>query len=345
MQRLSSLTLVVALVACGSGSDADGAAGAASAGGGGSAATSGTSGAAGASVGGAAGASACAACDAVTDDAALIAMPYPALQELSGLAASRVHDGVLYGHNDSGDVARFFAFTSAGAAAGEFTVTGEKAVDWEDVAAGPCDAGRCLFFADIGDNDEQRDEVWLVKIAEPALPTDPTKPVEVPGERVRFVYPDGAHNSETLLVHPTTGDAYVVTKTEPGPSVVYKLAAPLIAGPARTATKVGALQLPAGVSLLVTGGDVHPCGDRFLLRTYSALLEYRAPPGAPFEAAFDATPTPLLAPSFGEEPQGEAVAYLATGLGFVTGSEDPLHKAARPLRSRGCGAATKPAVW
>ncbi len=335
--RKLSLALALSLVACSASQPADHGTAGSSGAAGASGVTGGAGGAGGAGAGGAAGTNgSCSACAAVGDEARLIAVPYPALQELSGLAASRVHDGVLYAHNDSGDTARFFAITADGAAAGEFVLKGELATDWEDVAAGPCDAGRCLFFADTGDNDAKRAEVALVKVTEPSLPPQPGAPIELSAERVRFVYPDGPHDVEALLVHPESGDAYLVTKVEPGPSAVYKLAAPLAAGAVRTATKVATLSVPAGGSLLITGGDAHPCGDRLILRTYSGLFEYRAPTGAPFEAAFDAVPVSLTAPSFGEEPQGEAVAYLASGLGFVTGSEDPLHKAARPLRARAC---------
>ncbi len=37
-----------------------------------------------------------------------------AINEASGLAASRRNDGVLYTHNDSGDTGRVFAITTQG---------------------------------------------------------------------------------------------------------------------------------------------------------------------------------------------------------------------------------------
>ncbi|MCC6644387.1 MAG: hypothetical protein IT374_02305 [Polyangiaceae bacterium] len=332
MSRALTLVALVSVAACGA-SDATSPPVAA----GGAPGAGGAAGAAGVTVAGASGAAGsavCVACDAYGDEVTQVPVPHPALLELSGVVASRARAGVFYAHNDSGDTARFFAFDRSGAAAGEFVVAGEAATDWEDVAAGPCDAGACLFFADIGDNDAKRAEVWLVKVTEPAPPSEPGAPTVLAGERVRFVYPDGPHDAETLLVHPVTGDAYVVTKSETGASAVYRLAAPLAAGPAREATKLTTLQLPAGGSLLATGGDVHPCAERFLLRTYSRLYEYRAPPGEPFERAFDASPTTLLTDF--DELQAEAVAYLPDGRGFVTGTEDPLKKSPRALRLRAC---------
>ncbi|MGZ4000098.1 MAG: hypothetical protein ACXVIY_05695, partial [Mucilaginibacter sp.] len=36
------------------------------------------------------------------------------MDEISGIAASGIHDGVYYVHNDSGDTSRFFAITPDG---------------------------------------------------------------------------------------------------------------------------------------------------------------------------------------------------------------------------------------
>jgi hypothetical protein len=271
----------------------------------------------------------CVACGAYQENVTSVPDPYPALVELSGLAASRKHPGLLYAHNDSGDTARFFAITTAGAAAGEFAAQGATAIDWEDIAVGPCPAGSCVHAGDIGDNAEKRTEYAIIRVTEPELPADPKAPVVVPFEQIRFTYPDGSHNAETLLVHPTTGDVYVVTKGKA--SAVYRLAAPLDPAAVTVATKLVDFSNPGGV---VTGGDIHPCGDRVLIGTYTNVLEYRVPAGMPFEAVFSATPL-VLKQSPGEL-QSESFAYLATGDGIVTGSEDPFQLKPADLHLRGC---------
>src|SRR2546427_279731 len=80
----------------------------------------------------------------------------PRLFEASGIAVSRAHPGVLWTHNDSGDSATVYAITLAGNLLATYRVPGATAVDWEDIALGPCPehAGRCLFIADTGDNGE-----------------------------------------------------------------------------------------------------------------------------------------------------------------------------------------------
>src|SRR5688572_25229164 len=62
----------------------------------------------------------------------------PAIDELSGLARSRSHRGVLWANNDSGDIARVFALATDGADLGTVEVSGAAALlDWEDLALGP----------------------------------------------------------------------------------------------------------------------------------------------------------------------------------------------------------------
>ena len=88
--------------------------------------------------------------------------------EASGLVASRVHADVYYLHNDSGDAARFFAMDGAGVDRGVYSLEGVTAVDWEDIAAGPCGADSCLYIGDIGDNPETRTSYVVHRVVEPA---------------------------------------------------------------------------------------------------------------------------------------------------------------------------------
>lgn len=250
----------------------------------------------------------------VTRDATLTSN---ALDELSGIVESRRREGVFFVHNDSGDSARFFAIDTNGALLAEYRLRGATADDIEDIAVGPCGADACLYFGDIGDNAVARTSYVIYRVREPEV-TAANDPVEVTWDALRFRYPDGSHNAETLLVHPTTGDLYVVTKVERGLSGVYRLAAGSSDAGEAVLTRVAELTLPTSGGVLVTGGDLHPCADRLLVRTYLRLFEYVRPEGQPFEAIFGVTPRQVPVAS---ERQGEAVGWRANGRGYVTVSE------------------------
>ena len=250
----------------------------------------------------------------------------PALTETSGLAASRVHRDVYYAHNDSGDRARFFAIDARGARRGEFVVDGVDAVDWEDVAVGPCGGDRsCVYLADIGDNGARRAGVAIHRVVEPSVLAAGPSVRHVNAESLRFTYPDGPHDAEAVAVDPRTAAIYVFTKALRH-TRVYRLDASAWSGVHPVATFVRDIDVRGGLVPFVTAADLHPCAPRVLIRTYSAALEFRAPEGATLEDAL-ATP-PREVPS-AVELQSEAIAYRADGRGYLTvaeGSHATIHE-------------------
>jgi hypothetical protein len=245
------------------------------------------------------------------------------MTEVSGLAASPRHPDVYFGHNDSGDHARFFALGKTGADLGVFTVEGAKADDWEDMDRGPCPVtagaphapgGDCFYFADFGDNFEQRKTYAVYRVPEPKQVG--IGPQTIKAESMTFTYADGAHNAETLLVHPKTGALTIVTKVPLGVSGVYELPE-FKADAVVVATKVGDISPSVG-SPRYTGGDVHPEGRGVLLRTYTNVFFY---PMAPDQTVGSALAGPSCILPDPDEEQGETVAWLPSGKGYVTISE------------------------
>lgn len=247
------------------------------------------------------------------------ALALPALNEASGLAASRRTPGVLWTHNDSDpDGPRVYAFAAADARfLGRWSLTGAAVVDWEDLAVGPGErpGGADLYVGDIGDNNAARPDITVYRAAEPAVDLAAPQPVDaaLPGvEALVFTYPQGqAHDAETLLVDPVRGDLCVVTKRLDGLSEAYCAAAPLASG---------ALTLAASLDVgsLATGGSVSPDGRLVAIRTYFDARVWRRDPRAPLADAF-AGPSCALPLVF--EMQGEALGFAADGLGYFTVSE------------------------
>ncbi|MET0903249.1 MAG: hypothetical protein ABWZ52_08410, partial [Acidimicrobiales bacterium] len=249
----------------------------------------------------------------------------PRLIELSGLAASRHHSDVLWGHNDSGGAAELYAFAEDGTGLGAYPVEGAEAVDWEDMAAGPHPngSGDVLYIGDIGDNDAVRPTVTVYRVAEPGQ--TPVAPGASMGaaEAIALVYPAGPSDAEALLVDPRTGDLVIVTKSVLGASRVLEAdAASLVTGAPVEMNDAGGLDVPLppepGGGLpgtMVTGGDVSPDGSLVVLRTYRSVLVYERTDDQSLAEAL------LGDPCFGpqeEEPQGEAIAFTGDGAAYVT---------------------------
>lgn len=94
-------------------------------------------------------------------------LEHPALQECSGIVASRKHPGAFWVHNDSGHPAQLFAVDATGRhLAGPIEVVGAVNVDWEDIAMDS--AGR-LILADVGNNFSIRSDLRVYVLPEPAL--------------------------------------------------------------------------------------------------------------------------------------------------------------------------------
>ncbi|MFN7134649.1 MAG: hypothetical protein ACK4N5_21395 [Myxococcales bacterium] len=236
----------------------------------------------------------------------------PALGELSGIVASRSQPGVYFVHNDSGDAARFFAIDASGALLAEYRLDGVTAVDFEDIDLGPCPSGTCLFIGDVGDNLRRRGEVVIYRVPEPTVERG-AKARTLQADALRFTYPDGAHDVEALFAHPRTGELFVVTKH---PDTVAVYAVSQTGGDVQQARRIASFK-PPEEGVLFTAGNLHPDGARLLLRAYGALFELRG--SSEDVAALFNSPFRALTPP--DELQGEAIAWLADGTGWISVAE------------------------
>lgn len=263
-------------------------------------------------------------------------LPDRELHEPSGLAASRVNPDVQYVHSES-DVEGMVAVSTADArVVGRYDVAIPDQWDWEDIATGPCPTGSCIFAGDIGRSNGKPNPpstFAVYRVPEPNLAAGKTTGT-LTGDWFRFRYPDAPHNAEALMVHPTTGRIYVITKEQSGISGVYAFPATLPAPSATsvtTLTKVATLTVPTWTGdptdthtaqwfAQVTAAAIHPAANRFLLRTPYAVYEYRGTTGGSFDSALAATPVALTVPT--GEGQGEAIEYSPDGSAYYTLSEE-----------------------
>ncbi|HOW69961.1 MAG TPA: hypothetical protein PKY77_05100 [Phycisphaerae bacterium] len=265
--------------------------------------------------------------------------------ESSGVVASRTNPCVYWTHNDAGAAQPLvwaFRLAPEDKAAriakhlGRVELTGASNHDWEDIASGP---DGTIYLFDGGDNPPcERSGKQIHRFTEPTIdPAGSPITMTCPFDSLRFEYPSSSnpslpaetdtdrYDAECLMVHPTTGDIYIVTKRTTDKrdiALVFKLPAASIAW---NSSKNHVLQYLADLTpkvssiftAMVTGGDIHADGGRLIIRTYAFAYEFVLPPNQPFDAIFQQTPETLslLSELVPEPLQGEAICY-----GYCDGS-------------------------
>ena len=250
-----------------------------------------------------------------------------ALDETSGLAASRATPGLLWAHDDSGGEAAVHAVGADGSDRGAYVLDGVQARDWEDMARGPgADGGPdVLYLGDLGDNRATWDNVGVYRVPEPAAPDAAAAGPIAGAEIARFTYADGPRDAEALIADPVSGDLVVVEKSLLGGTVgVYPVPASAPWGPPgdRDAVPITTVERAGDVGLelgqIVTGGDISSDGSLVVLRTYTDVWLWDRASGQSVAEALAGEP--CRAPS-ASEAQGESVALDPDGRGYTTVSE------------------------
>lgn len=235
------------------------------------------------------------------------------LDEISGIAVSRVHDNWVWVHMDSGGGEPLVtALTYKGRTIGT-VVLPYLNIDWEDIAVGPCDpqGGSCVWVADIGDNDEERNSLGLIRFAEPTNPPDTDEwRIQLKADRFPFKYPSGKHDAEALVIG-LDGSPAILTKRDDGEMRVYQFdindMSPGVEYEPERLDNVRTVpeDLGEGAQYAVTAADMWPDGSRLLIRTLGQAREFLVTNGDLGTLSIDASVQIETA----EEEQGEAIAY------------------------------------
>ncbi len=244
------------------------------------------------------------------------------ITESSGITASKCSPDVFWTHNDSGDGAFVFAINGKGELLGKWEVAGATNRDWEDIAEFKDARGKCyLYIGEIGDNGSQRPELAIYRVAEPTLSVNSNSETleTAQADKITFRYPNGPHDAETLLVHPPSGEIYVLTKRVDGPAGVYRIRSAFGTDSPITAEKTGEVKVPAVPNGLLTGGDIAPDGKSVVLCDYTAAYEFSLPENlTDFQEIWKQEPETL---DIGNRVVGEAVCYSSDGMSIFATSE------------------------
>ncbi|MFD9570808.1 WD40 repeat domain-containing protein [Streptomyces sp. NPDC059982] len=256
----------------------------------------------------------------------------PRIKESSGLAASRIHPGVYWTHNDSDDGPYVYTVDSAtGRTVARVTMTGIGTPrDVEAISLGP--DGQ-LYVGDIGDNrDGTWDHVWIYRFPEPKELHDAT----VRAEQFTVTYADGPRNAEALMVHPVTGRVYIASKNEQRGG--------LYEGPERLSADGNNVFRRVADVPWVTDGAFSPDGGRLTLRGYFWARTYPWKDGRP-QGEGDRVDAPW-------QGQAESVTYTPDGRTLMFGAEGansrvvavPVAPSGAPGSAAPSGAASRPAA-
>ncbi|MGW3974997.1 WD40 repeat domain-containing protein [Streptomyces mirabilis] len=223
------------------------------------------------------------------------------IAESSGLAASHLHPGIYWTHNDSDDGPYIYAVDSrTGETVATITMKGVGAPrDVEAISLGP---DGDLYVGDIGDNlGGKWSYVWIYKLPEPKVLKDQT----IRATQYIVKYADGPRNAEALMVHPKTGRVYIADKNEDGGH--------LYEGPARLSTSGTNIFRPvATIDLWVTDGAFSPDGQQLVVRGYFGGIAYAWNDGRLKRQGRLNVPL---------QRQGESVTYTPDGSRLMYGSE------------------------
>ncbi|XP_060066354.1 uncharacterized protein LOC132546648 [Ylistrum balloti] len=243
-----------------------------------------------------------------------------ALDETSGLCASRIHPNILYAHNDKGSGPKLYAISSlTGELKKTIDIHGAHNHDWEDVACGPCDdnGGHCIYIGDTGDHTGDNARNIIYKIREPAS-LDSHGDIDVHVEaQIRFIWNPHQDDAETLMIDPQR-NIYIISKVTDGRGRVGMIDS--------SAWNTSALAMVSNLVTLPlstgsddpTGGDISPDGREILIQTHHQIFYWNREDGISVKETLMQSPVGV---SFHHEKDAEAVAWDAIGRGYYTVSE------------------------
>ncbi|MGW4020869.1 WD40 repeat domain-containing protein [Streptomyces sp. NPDC005009] len=187
----------------------------------------------------------------------------PRITESSGLAASRLHPGVYWTHNDQDEGPYLYAVDGGtGETVARVALSGVGTPrDVEAIAVGPDNR---IFVGDIGDNlGGTWPHVWIYELPEPTELKDQT----VRATQYVVKYEDGPRDAESMVVHPKTGRVYIIDKNEDGGH--------LYEGPEKlSASGTNVFRPTVPVGLWATDAALSPDGERLAVRGYLGGIWY-----------------------------------------------------------------------
>jgi len=256
------------------------------------------------------------------------------LDEASGIQA--VPGDRFFLHNDEGTL--LYLTDATGRDIGLREIAEAKNRDWEDITRIPSPEGPLLVIGDTGDNHSSRKRVSLYFVREPA-PGDDSGELEVQ-HRLRFRYPDGPRDVESLAYDPVEERLLLLSKRDQPPRLYglpldlalwqHEMEAEFLGEVPgfRPPDRTDILKNP-GRGLWVsqpTGMDISPDGRLAAVITYRSLYLFRREGTESWVEALARRPVEFIGPPGTHE---EAVCFSLDGRSVYVATEGrpaPLHR-------------------
>jgi hypothetical protein len=261
------------------------------------------------------------------------------IEESSGMAISRLSEGVFWTHNDAGNKSRIFAFDESGRDLGTFRITDVKGRDWEDMASATLDDHHFLFIGDIGDNEEKRGFYMIIVVEEPEIGFPPDtdsslkNDIKTPvSDIIQFEYEDDSYDCESLSIDPQTGVFYLVTKVsgKKKSARVFELITPYTKTVYQKKMEVK-IHKKGGMAVYTakriakldirnaTGMDISSAGTHAVVTTTDDdAYQFVRNPGESWSEVFKRKPEKIKLP---KRKQGESICYGWDGMTLYLTSE------------------------
>ncbi len=252
--------------------------------------------------------------------------PFPSarVEEASGLAVSSKTPGVIWTHNDDSDDPFMFAVhTNGSLLAVYFHSTSLNDVEDMALGPGPSNGVSYIYLGDIGGKNFANEVRSSVKVLRMPEPTNSLSWAGNPRvfsfqdvQAFTLTYPDGSFEAETLMVDPVTSDLFIGTKQD-NITRIYRVNL-------NSATNNQTLTLNhvATVSFDdASGGAISATGGRLILRNEDEARMWIRCPGETVAQALARASVPVPVIGRPTEPNGEAIAFLPDGSGYITVSD------------------------
>jgi len=197
------------------------------------------------------------------------------LYESSGIAITL--PGRIWSHNDSGNENELYCFDTSGNLLKTITVSNATNVDWEDLAL---DNQKRLYICDVGNNNNDRQDLVIYRIADPETIAGNSATAEV----IRYSYDDQTafpppasqrhYDMEAVIWH--NDSLFMFTKDRSSPLSGYTRMYKMPAQPGTHVAKYsGRLYIGTTTSAVrVTSADIDRESGKVVLLTYDRLIVF-----------------------------------------------------------------------